>query len=183
MNQGILILHPENIDNHPDMQQVTQLLLQEGFIGSTIDGMQNSYSAGEAFLQLITFMGCSPHIRFEPEDEQDKAYCYITLAACDTLQMRVSEHARPPRCCACKKPVGKEWQTAVSQAELITCPHCHLQQRPDQLVWRNDSGMGRFFIEIHNIFPGEAQPVPRLLQQLQSIDASQWRYFYLHTLK
>ena len=183
MNQGILILHPENIDNHPDVQQVTQLLLQEGFIGSTIDGMHNGYSAGEAFLQLITFMGCSPHIRFEPEDEQDKSYCYITLAACDTLQMRVSQHARPPRCCACKKPVGKEWQTAVSQAELITCPHCHLQQRPDQLVWRNDSGMGRFFIEIHNIFPGEAQPVPRLLQQLQSIDASQWRYFYLHTLK
>jgi len=182
LNQGILILHPENIDSHCDVQQVTQLLLHNGLIGSAIHGMQNSYSAGEKFLQLITFMGCSPHIRFEPEDEQDKGYCYITLAACETLQIRVSEHARPPRCCACKKPVDKRWQTAVAQGELITCPHCHQQQRPDQLGWRNDSGMGHFFIEIHNIFPGEAQPVARLLLQLQGIDAAQWRYFYLHSL-
>ncbi|MEA3303091.1 MAG: hypothetical protein U9Q75_07455, partial [Pseudomonadota bacterium] len=143
----------------------------------------DSYFAGEMFLQLITFMGCSPHIRFEPEDEQDKGYCYVTLADYETLQVRVSEHARPPRCYACKKPVGKGWQTAVLQAEMITCPHCHQQQQPDQLSWRNDSGMGHFFIEIHNIFPGEAQPVANLLQLLQSIDASQWRYFYLHSLR
>jgi hypothetical protein len=182
LNQGILILHPEKIDSHLGLEHVTQLLLHNGLIGSTIDGMQNSFSAGENFLQLITFMGCSPHIRFEPENELDKGYCYITLTACDTLQIRGSEHARSPRCYACKKPVGSEWQTAVAQGELLTCPHCHQQQRPDQLVWRNDSGMGRFFIEIHNIFPGEAQPVPCLLQQLQSIDASQWRYFYLHSL-
>jgi hypothetical protein len=181
LNQGVLILHPENIGSHADAQRVTELLLQIGLIGSAIDGMQNSYSAGETFLQLITFMGCSPHIRFEPEYDQDKGYCYVTMTACETLQIRMSEHARPPRCCACKKPVGKGWQTAVLQGELITCPHCQQQQRPDQLSWRNDSGMGRFFIEIHNIFPGEAQPVPRLLQQLQSIDASQWRYFYLHS--
>lgn len=183
MNQGILILHPENIDSYTDVQQATQLLLHDGLIGSAIDGMQNSYFAGGNFLQLITFMGCSPHIRFEPEDERDKAYCYITLTACETLQIRVSEHARPPRCRACKKPVGKGWKTAVLQGELVTCPHCHHQQQPDQLSWRNDSGMGRFFIEIHNIFPGEAQPVPHLLQLLQSIDASQWRYFYLHSLR
>ena len=163
------------------MQQVIQLLQRERLIGSSIEGMQSSYFAGEMFLQLITFMGCSPHIRFEPEDKRDKGYCYVTLADYETLQIRVSEHARPPRCSACKKPVGKAWQTAVSQAEMITCPHCHQQQWPDQLSWRNDSGMGRFFIEIHNVFPGEAQPVPRLLQQLQIIDASQWRYFYLHS--
>ena len=181
MNQGILILHPDNCGSHPEMQQVIQLLQRERLIGSSIEGMQSSYFAGEMFLQLITFMGCSPHIRFEPEDEQDKGYCYITLADYETLQIRVSEHARPPRCSACKKPVGKAWQTAVSQGEQITCPHCYQQQRPDQLSWRNDSGMGHFFIEIHNVFPGEAQPVPRLLQQLQIIDASQWRYFYLHS--
>lgn len=182
MNQGILILHPENIKSQVDPKQVTRLLRNNGLIGRAIDGMQESYSAGEMFLQLITFMGCSPHIRFEPEDEQDKSYCYIMLATCETLQIRMSEHARPPRCCACKKPAGKGWQTAVSLGELITCPHCHQQQRPDQLSWRSDSGMGRFFIEIHNIFPGEAQPVPRLLQQLQSTNASQWRYFYLHSI-
>lgn len=183
MSQGSLILHPENIDSHTDEQQVTQLLLHNGLIGSAIDDMQNSYSAGETFLQLITFMGCSPHVRFEPENDQDNGYCYVTITACETLQIRMSEHARPPRCCTCKKPVGKGWQTAVLQGELISCPHCHERQRPDQLSWRNDSGMGRFFIEIHNIFPGEAQPVPHLLLQLQSINTHPWRYFYLHSLK
>jgi hypothetical protein len=37
------------------------------------------------------------------------------------------------------------------------------------------------FIEVHNIFPGEAQPVAALLRQLQQLDGSPWRYFYLHT--
>ena len=183
MSQGILILHPENRHSHPDVRQVARLLQHNGLMGCAIDGIPGSYFAGEQFLQLITFMGCSPHIRFEPEDELDRGFCYITLTTCDTPQIRISEHARPPRCCTCNKPVGKRWQTAVTQGQLITCPHCHQQQTPEQLGWRNDAGMGRFFIEIHNIFPGEAQPVPALLQQLSGIDTSPWRYFYLHAFK
>lgn len=165
------------------MQQLSRLLQQNGLIDSAIEGMQNGYSAGENFLQLITFMGCSPHIRFEPENELDRGYCYITLTECDTPRILLSQHARPPRCHACKKPVGKTWQATVAQGRRITCPHCHQQQRPDQLGWRNDAGMGRLFIEIHNIFPGEAQPVPGLLQQLSGIDATPWRYFYFHSYK
>ncbi|MEN8212954.1 MAG: hypothetical protein ABFR19_01205 [Pseudomonadota bacterium] len=159
---------------------MTQLLSHIGLIGSGIENLQNSYLAGEKFLQLITFMGCSPHIRFEPEDDRDKGYCYISLSSSNNPRLRASEHARPPRCHACRKPLGGEWQTAVTHEAAITCLHCGQQQYADQLGWRNDAGLGRFFIEIHNIFPGEAQPVPQLQQQLQGIAGSPWRYFYLH---
>ena len=184
VGQGILILHPDDPGSRPQLQQLRQLLTGIGLIGVAVAGRQQSFAAGEQFLQLITFMGCSPHIRLEPQDEHDSGYCFVRLVSFDTPQLRVSAHARPPRCQACAKPVAEAWPEEYASHGAVTCPHCrHRHQQPRQLRWRNDSGMGRVFIEIHNIFPGEAQPVAALLRQLQEIDGSPWRYFYLHTLK
>jgi uncharacterized Zn-finger protein len=184
VSQGILILHPDDPGSGPQLRPLRQLLTDMGLIGAAVRGQQETFSAGEQFLQLITFMGCSPHIRLEPQGEHDNGYCFIRLKSFDAPRLRVSAHARPPRCQACAKPVAAAWLEQLETHGAVTCPHCgHRHRQPRQLRWRNDSGMARVFIEIHNIFPGEAQPVAALLRQLQELDGSPWRYFYLHTLK
>lgn len=184
MNQGTLILHPVNPGSRPKLHRLRQLLTGMGLIGGAIAGQRENFYVGEQFLHLITFMGCSPHIRLEPQSGHDNGYCFIRLKSFDTPQVLRSTHARPPRCQACAKPLADAWLEQFETHGAVTCPHCrHHHQELRQLRWRNDSGMGRVFIEVHNIFPGEAQPVASLLRQLQEIDGSEWRYFYLHSLK
>jgi hypothetical protein len=47
------------------------------------------------------------------------------------------------------------------------------------VLWRQDAGIARFFIQIEDIFPGEAVPVPTLLQELIQAADCPWRHFYL----
>lgn len=180
MPKGSLLLHPVNPDYQVDTVTLINSLSTTGLVGEVIAKLD--WKAGENFLQLLTFMGCSPHIRFEPLSAHDQDYCHVSLQLHEQPVLAFSANSRPPRCRSCGKPVVAAWNDFEVSGHSWRCNHCEmLHSSVMQLRWRNDAGFARNFIEIHGIFPGEAQPVPSFMKQLETETATPWRYFYLHT--
>jgi len=46
------------------------------------------------------------------------------------------------------------------------------------IKWTKHAGFARLFIEIGNVFPGEAVPVDELLSCLRELGIGEWVYFY-----
>ena len=155
MSHGQLLLHPVLPTSGIAVEQLDRLLTEIGFAGETIPGLSEGRYVGENFLNLLTFMGCSPHIRLEPDDDSDTGYCHIAITRLPQPVIRHSENARPPRCTACGKPVAKSWESiGISESE-IECPFCSQCHADSQsLRWKNDAGYGTLFVEIRNIYPG-----------------------------
>ena len=180
MKNGKLLIHPVAPDCIVDINKILLLLVSIDFISLENRRSNGTFPAGDRFLQLVTFMGCSPHIRFEPEHPDDDDYCYIRLIESESPLLLVSDNSRTPGCPYCRKPAIADWSLLENgQPNPVACQHCGAMSRPEELRWRNDAGMARLFIEINSIFPGEAQPVESLMQHLQQETGCEWRYFYL----
>lgn len=180
MKNGKLLIHPISTNLSFKINNIYQLLDNIEFIGDRAERDDWTFSAGAAFLNLLTFMGCSPHVRFEPLNSGDDDYVYIRLLQSEKPQLLVSDNSRTPGCPACRKPAFADWSALENDDETPrTCQHCGTTILLSELRWKNDAGMARFFIEINSIFPGEAQPVESLMQQLEQVCGSPWRYFYL----
>ena len=59
-----------------------------------------------------------------------------------------------------------------------SCRHCGEKIAIDAPDWRRNAGAGRFFVQITEVFPGEAVPLPALMAQLRA-EGDDWDYFYL----
>ena len=59
-----------------------------------------------------------------------------------------------------------------------TCSSCGANAEASELNWRQGAGFGRFFMEIQNVFPGEAVPGDELLRALEASTGTPWTYFY-----
>jgi hypothetical protein len=180
LKNGKLLIHPTRPECTFDIKNILLLLDSIGFISRDDMLKDGVFPVGNRFLQLITFMGCSPHIRFEPEHPDDDDYCYIRLIESEKTLLLASDNSRTPGCPLCRKPAFADW-TPLDHAETspLVCRHCGARLLPGELRWRNDAGMARLFIEINSIFPGEAQPVESMMQQLREATGCEWRYFYL----
>lgn len=180
-----LILLPKPIINHiPNLHTIVNYLQNIKFIG---DQLQSSnFLVGDNFLHLITFMGCSPYIELEPQ-LNNKPFCYVHIdGPWLKPQLRYNHHTKPPRCNKCRQRMI-HWQQFIKlwleypTQNLIECPHCHQQQCLLDLIWRKDAGCGYLFINIENIYPGEAVPVPKFLTELATITNTTWQYFYIQS--
>ena len=181
MPKGSLLLHPVDPFFAPEPEKLEVALTTIGFLGRPINS--HGWFTGDSFLQLLTFMGCSPHIKLEPESEHDRDFCHITFQASDKPQLLFSANSRPCRCRKCGKPIVTSWNEFHSDASNWHCKHCdHRHDALTEIRWRNDAGMASFMLEIHGIYPGEAQPVDALLSLLNKTAGKEWRYFYLHAL-
>jgi DNA-directed RNA polymerase subunit RPC12/RpoP len=156
-----------------------------GFLGSSLVNLgAAAFQVGEAFLQFITFMGCSPHIEMEPPP-QGGPFCYVHIDG-PWLRplLRHGRNTQAPRCSACRGRITS-WRELLPawlerpQDPLIDCPRCGHRQCPLDLGWRREAGFGQLFIVVEDIFPGEAVPVPALLSNLKGMTASPWQYFYV----
>jgi hypothetical protein len=184
LHTGRLILTPEDpyfVPPQPDA--ILSSLREIDLIGSPLENGQGNL-LGEAFMQLVTFMGCSPAIQLEP-GKAGEAFCHL-LSQGPYPKPRLIEgkNTQPPRCSACRKRIN-DWRTLFqdwSEKEAgwtFSCPHCHQHQDPAKLDFRQSAGCGRFFLSIENIFPQEAIPSPSLLKTLQQESEMQpWCYFY-----
>jgi hypothetical protein len=180
LKNGKLLIQPTSTDCIIRIKSIALFLDSIDFINLSKRRANGVIPAGKRFLQLITFMGCSPHIRFEPRHADDDDYCFIRILEFDEPRLLVSDRSRTPGCPHCRKPAIADWSLLENgQSTPVTCQHCGAMSRPEELRWRNDAGMARLFIEINSIFPGEAQPVESLMQHLQHETDCQWRYFYL----
>jgi len=180
---GSLFLSPEQAQSDfTDIESVQKTLIEIGLIA--VDKVAEFYLCGEQFSQLVTFMGCSPYLVFEPPEDGSDNFCHVRLHQYPKTRLLTGQQTAPPRCPACRYRVGNwrpllenlEGNTALEQ---WTCPGCHENMSIFQLDWRQSAGAGKLFIEISNIFPGEAVPADRLLASLQHISGEKWHYFYL----
>ncbi len=179
---GSLFLAPENPDTgFSDTELLKQALTSIGLVQQSTS---DTCFCGDSFAQLITFMGCSPHLVFEPPDDGSDNYCHVLFHRHEHIQLYTGQQTAPPRCPACRhrisdwKQYRQQWHENTA-SQTWQCPKCETLSYTWQLDWRQSGGAGKISIEIKNIFPGEAVPVDRLLLKLREISREEWRYFYI----
>lgn len=180
LTAGSLILQPRDCSGPIDPGQLVGTLRELGVIGAAWPPRRHAYLVGERFLELITFMGCSPHIELAPPAGGGD-FCHVIVHEYPAPRLLTGTNTRPPRCPACRKV------TALRPADLagapagqvLACNHCAATLRLSELLWRRDGGFGRVFVEVLSVFPGEAVPLDSLLQRLADATRCAWDYFYL----
>lgn len=187
LHTGQLVITPEDYRYIPnDIPSIVATLDAIDFIETDIrEGSPASYRLGKRFMQLVTFLGCSPAIRLAP-DAEGNPYCHMLIEGPhEEPLLYQGRNTRPPRCSACGKGID-DWRAQFiasgdeSSDRPITCPKCGQQQSPASCNWRQTAGFGRFFIIIENIFPQEAIPSPELLSHLsQASEEKKWHHFFL----
>ncbi len=190
-----LLLHPADPQCPAVATDVLVNRLQSiGLIGEPVRlKAETIYPAGEQFLQLITFLGCSPMIELElPPDAEsreagskDGRFCHISLTSSDgDLQFRADEQRTEPRCPLCRKPDPQwrerlnAWQADRQQLHW-SCTVCEYTGQITDLNFRKYAGFGRNFIEISGIYPFEAIPGEALLASLQALTGCSWNILYI----
>ena len=166
----------------PDGRPLHAVLQRLQFIGQALDHAGH-YLAGDKFLDMIAFMGCSPDIRLEPAKDADP-FCFIELEQhTPAVAFRHGEHTHTPRCPLCRTPMD-DWKTRIKQwpdtgtGDLWQCDACGNQAPPWEYNWRKTASFGKCFIAVRNIFPREAIPQPVFLDTLHSYYGVEWHYFY-----
>ena len=173
--------------------RLVQELQNIGLIAARMPLQKNAfYPVGEHFLQLVTFLGCSPAIELDPpgdpqELEQASAtgrFCHIFINSGEQLRFRGDSQTQTPRCPRCRSPEPdwkaglQSWQEGKHMPDW-NCPACGYSGRLSDLVFRKTAGFGRTFLEIRGIYPAEAVPGPALLDTLAAVTGSPWTSIYL----
>jgi hypothetical protein len=149
------------------------------------------YPVGEHFLQLVTFLGCSPAIELDPpgdsqELEQASAagrFCHVFIVSGEQLQFRGDSQTQAPRCPRCRSP-EPHWKAGLQawqggDGPDWRCHDCGFSGLLSDLVFRKTAGFGRTFLEIRGIYPAEAVPGQALLDTLASLTGGPWTTLYL----
>ncbi len=189
-----LLLHPQDPACAPvDPVTLAASLQAIGFIGAPVtvaDGV--FYPVGARFLQLLTFLGCSPAIELAPPADAAAletactrgSFCHVYLSCTAQLQFRADPHTPVPRCPACRQP-DADWRTPLvawqKNPAMIewTCSSCGYPGRLTDLAFRRSAGFARTWIEVRGVYPSEAVPGEPLLEHLRTVSGCQWRYIYL----
>ena len=169
---------PSNIPN------IVSALQQVGFLGDKWQTPESvlgeRYLIGQAFLSLVTFMGCAPAIELEPIAEQPGSteFCHVEIEPVKSKVefIRGSEHliSRCPHC----RQRHANWKN-IPKNFFYACDKCNVKTHLSEYDWKNTAGCGRFFISLHGIYPQEAIPTSHLLQTLEKISDTKWDYFYI----
>ncbi len=186
MSANLLILHPKDPDFLPNgFDTLIDMLQSLGFIDAPFEfAGKTHYRPGEDFLQLMTFLGCSPVVSLGEPGLTGEDFCHIALEE-PSAQTRFvgGKNVKPPRCPTCGHRYTS-WPELVSAWEAdrrgyrLSCPDCGSELPLTALKWRQCAGFGRFFIKVWGIFEGEAVPSDRLLDALQRHTGTAWSYFY-----
>ena len=181
MNNASLVIHPSDPAWVPSAgTSLSHLIQPTGLIGARLEE-KNHFMSGERFLDVITFMGCSPDIRLDP-DEHGKPFCHIRLSQKHDTTCRYGEHAHTPRCKHCGSAIN-DWKERIATWSPTSddnwrCNNCGNVEPPWNYNWRKSAGFACCFLEITNIYPKEAIPQPSLLDNLKRITGIDWQYFY-----
>ena len=186
MKNGELILHPVPPAAVPrSVADLVRRLQDIGFLASPLAAAPHMrYLAGERFLQLVTFLGCSPQIPLEPPADGSADFCHVSLSCpSEVVEFIGGSATAPPRCphCGSRIPAWRPMIQAWRQNRKgfrWTCPSCETGSEAPRLNWRQGAGFSRFFIEIQNVFQGEAVPGDELLRTLEESTGTPWTYFY-----
>lgn len=139
---------------------------------------EQRFVTGSKYLDLVAYMGCSPAINTEANEDED-AYCYIRVFQKEIPELIFCRtRSKPPACPQCKTPYPALKPVSSSDGTYLLCPQCGTRSTASEINWRKQAGYARLFIEITDIFPKEAIPQQSLLDTLQTISGTSWQYFY-----
>lgn len=173
-----LIFHPRDAQQTIPRESLVQSMREIGFIAEGLAGHEGDcYAAGGHFIDLLSFLGCSPVINLSPEDG-DK-FCYIELMDLPAAELISGSQAFQPRCSQCRLPLP-DWKRQLNTRSTIQCHECMTEMSLEQVNWKQSAGYASQFMLVHNIYLHEAVPVERLLMTLQAISHNKaWNYFYV----
>jgi len=179
---GRLLLTMQDPFLLPEQAPLTATLSEAGFLGPPLEGRNEGFAVGERFLQLVIFAGCSVRIELSPMGEAP--FCHIRFTGPFRRPVFLSgRNTRPPRCRNCRGRL-RNWQAVLSDRDnagpgQITCPACGEASPPWGYDWKGQAGFGRLFLQIEEVFPGEATPTPALMGLLEASNGCKWRHFYI----
>ena len=159
-----LFLYPENPDMTLKSHQLIELLAKQAFIGKKLSDKR--FSTGENFTSLLTFMGCSPNIELEPQE--NAPYCYIEIEKSDFPLFISGQNLKKAKCPHCKEPLS-----------LPECPACNTVINPQTLNWRKTAFIASCWIAVGNIYELEAIPSDQLLNNLEKESGVRWKPAYI----
>jgi hypothetical protein len=172
-NRLLLYAKSGEIISRP-VDDIIELLHGQGLIGGPCHQSSAEYFVGDHFMDLITFLGCSPNTALSPADGDN--YCFVRVhELLDGPRLFFSEKTMPPFCRQCKQ-ARPDWQDCELEDY---CGQCDLTDRMKNWVWRKQGVLSRWVIEIMNIYPHEAVPSPQLFTSLRAATGSEWSYAYL----
>lgn len=179
-----LILHPKDPQAVFDADILIELLRRQGLLAESFKFKdQTHYRPGEHFLELITFLGCSPVVSLGEPGLTGDDFCHIALTPeYDSTQFIHGSNIKPPRCPTCRH-THQHWQGIIAlwqQGRMNTCPQCGNHSQAHELKWRQCAGFLRQGMIVWGIFEGEAVPSEQLLELLEQITGQRWSYFYRH---
>ncbi len=178
-----LVFTSQDIEYVPtDRAALISALQQGGLIADRWQGER--YLIGDAFLSLVTFMGCAPAIELQPlaQHPDSTDFCHIEFMPlhAQPVFMAGSDHliSRCPHC----RQRHANW-ASIPASLTHACDKCGVASHLAEYDWKHEAGCGRFFIALHGIYPHEAIPTPGLLQLLQQHTGTEWNYFYMQDTK
>lgn len=181
-----LLLYPRDPDYVPDdPAELVSVLQAAGLFGEPISDLPGErYQAGAAFLQHISFLGCSPAVEFEPQQPGDETFCHVGIRHSERLQFRGGPQQVHVHCRQCRHREN-DWNTIIDgwQADpehyRYTCPQCATESVATDLNWRKTGAFARLFIELFNIYPHEAVPTDGIMKRLREATGVEWKYIYV----
>ncbi len=163
-----LVLHPRDSEWSGDSLSGLQHALEHiGFMGEA--RQPGEFLTGAEYLNLVTYLGCSPQISLGEAEVATRIYLHEPDA---TPRLNAGANLKPPRCKTCRQTI----ELAEARLQLQTCPHCRQPLKPD---WRRSAAFGRVFIEISNVYESEAVPGEALLECLHAATGVTWDYCYI----
>jgi hypothetical protein len=170
-----LLLHEQDACWAPDELNTLVSLLDDLGLISTPCG--NGYLAGENFLGLIMFLGCSPNVQLDPESAtDDQAVCLVRFHQYHETRFLSAAKRPAARCRKCRTPVPEGWLPNLDSE--YSCRQCGEVCGVTELDWRQAAGFGRCFVEITGIYPQEAIPSDKLLNALAGRSGGHWKHFF-----
>ncbi|MFU8838940.1 MAG: hypothetical protein ACNA75_11630 [Thiohalomonadaceae bacterium] len=186
MNQ--LILHPRDMNTAINEASILDTLRDLGLIDQSFDYQgKTHYQPGDAFLERMVFLGCSPVIALGEPGLTGEDFCHVSLIP-SAAEPRFwhGKNIKAPRCPHCRRP-QTDWQTLITQWQTRQhdyrhrCVECDKETTIDELKWRQSAGFLRSGIIVWGIYEGEAVPSEGLMDALQACSGEKWTYFYLQS--
>jgi RNase P subunit RPR2 len=190
-----LVLYPTQVDCPTvDTAALVTALQTIGLVAApACHDTASGYRTGEQFLQLVTFLGCSPAIELDPPADPDEckracasgSLCHIRFTPTqERIRFRSDSRLPAPRCPHCRKVEDRwpqlieRWRSDSREVRWI-CRECGYHGRLFDLNFRHRGAFGHSFIDIWGIHPAEAVPGESLLTALGELSGCDWRYMYL----
>ncbi|VAW71996.1 hypothetical protein MNBD_GAMMA12-2998 [hydrothermal vent metagenome] len=190
MTDNRLILASANPDSTPlstlgGVSGLIAALQDYQFIGKAIDeGLPLHYHSGPKIMNCISLVGCSPV--YALTDSSDEPAGIVSFSPVySEMQFIYGANTMTPKCTQCHQTMGS-WKNLLPEPLAvcnvmsgdIECEHCAQSNSLRSLRFRREAVVGRFFINIHGIYPREAVPMDDFLSFLQRFIGGSLNYFY-----